>query len=88
MRQSKSSAIFIFIGLLLIAVFVVGLLAERDPGIFTQKYRYDFALEQFTAFCREFWIPAGIIGFPTFLISLLISLAQEKKRREKEEPYG
>ena len=32
--------------------------------------------------------PAGIIGFPTFLISLLISLAQEKKRREKEEPYG
>ena len=40
-------------------------------------------VEQFCSFCREFWLPAGIIGIPTFLISLFISLAREKKK----EPY-
>ena len=83
MKQSKSSAVAIFVGALLIIIFAVGLVLQRNPGAFQTKYRYDYALEQFCSFCREFWLPAGIIGIPTFLISLFISLAREKKK----EPY-
>lgn len=82
MKGRKSSAILIFVGLLLIAVFVVGLICEKNPGAFQRKYRYDFALEQFCDFCRNWWLPAGIIGIPTFLISLLLSLRRESKEKE------
>ena len=80
MKGNKSSAVAIFIGLLLTVIFVVGLACERNPGLFQTKYRYDYALEQFTAFCRAYWLPAGIIGIPTFLISLILSLSREKKQ--------
>ena len=83
MKQSKGSAVMIFVGALLIIIFAVGLVLQRNPGTFQAKYRYDYALDQFCSFCREFWLPAGIIGIPTFLISLFISLAREKKK----EPY-
>ena len=79
MKERKSSAVAIFIGLLLIVVFAVGLTVERDPGALTRRYRYDYALEQFGAFCAGIWLPAGIIGFPLFLISLIVSLIREKK---------
>ena len=82
MKGRKSSAILIFVGLLLIAVFVVGLICEKNPGAFQRKYRYDFALEQFCDFCRNWWLPAGIIGIPTFLVSLLIALRRESKEKE------
>ena len=84
MKNSKTSAVAIFIGLLLIVVFAVGLISQQSPGAFSRQYRYDYAMEQFTAFCREFWLPAGIIGIPTFLISLFISLAREKKQNSDE----
>ena len=84
MKDSKASAVAIFVGLLLIVIFAVGLISDSNPGAFMAKYRYDFALEQFTGFCREFWLPAGIIGIPTFLISLFISLAREKKQNSDE----
>ena len=83
MKQSKGSTVTIFVGALLIVIFVIGLVLQRDPGAFQRKYRYDYALEQFCSFCKEYWLPAGIIGIPTFLISLFISLAREKKK----EPY-
>ena len=79
MRGNKSGAVAIFIGVLLIVVFAVGLICEKNPSAFVRKYQYDFALEQFCAFCRDWWLPAGIIGFPLFLISMLLSLVLESK---------
>ena len=79
MRGNKSGAVAIFIGVRLIVVFAVGLICEKNPSAFVRKYQYDFALEQFCAFCRDWWLPAGIIGFPLFLISMLLSLVRESK---------
>ena len=81
MDSRKSGAISMFIGGLLIVIFVVGLILERNPGALTQRYRYDLALEHFGWFCRQVWLPAGIIGFPLFLISLIRSLIREKKEK-------
>lgn len=80
MKEGKSGAVAIFIGVLLIVVFAVGLICEKNPSAFVRKYQYDFALEQFCAFCRDWWLPAGIIGFPLFLVSMLLSLIMESKR--------
>ena len=80
MRGNKSGAVAILIGVLLIVVFAVGLICEKNPSAFVRKYQYDFALEQFCAFCRDWWLPAGIIGFPLFLVSMLLSLIRESKR--------
>ena len=82
MKQRKSGAVLIFIGALLIVVFAVGLAVERNPGLFRMSHRYDLALEQFGWFCSQVWLPAGIIGIPLFLISLIRSLRQEKKENE------
>ncbi len=84
MRGRKSGAVAIFIGILLIVIFAVGLAVDQNPGALTRRYRYDLALEQFGAFCSQVWIPAGIIGFPLFLISMIVSLVREKKEKEKE----
>ena len=72
MKARKSGAVAIFIGVLLIVIFVVGLVLRRNPSAFMTKYRYDFALE----------LPAGIIGIPLFLISLITSLVRESKEKE------
>ena len=82
MKGRKSAAVSIFIGLLLIVVFVVGLVCEKNPSAFERRYRYSFALEQFRSFCVNWWIPAGIIGIPVFLISLIISLVRESREKE------
>ena len=71
-----------FIGILLIVVFAVGLMVDRDPGALSQRYRYDYTLEQFKVFCSAVWLPAGIIGIPLFLVSLIVSLVREKKEKE------
>lgn len=83
MRRSKSGAVWIFIGLLLIIIFAVGLICEKNPSAFLRKYQYDYALEHFCSFCVNWWLPAGIIGFPMFLISLIISLIRESKENSK-----
>jgi hypothetical protein len=80
MKEGKSGAVAIFIGVLLIVVFAVGLICEKNPSAFVRKYQYDFALEQFCSFYRDWWLPAGIIGFPLFLVSMLLSLIRESKR--------
>ena len=68
-----------FIGGLLIVVFAVGLAVENNPGALMGRYRYDRALELFGVFCASVWLPAGIIGFPVFLVSLILSLIRERK---------
>ena len=82
MKARKSGAVAIFIGVLLIVVFAVGLIVQKNPSALMTKYRYDFALEQFCVFCANWWLPAGIIGIPLFLISLITSLVRESKEKE------
>lgn len=82
MKARKSGAVAIFIGVLLIVIFVVGLVCMRNPAAFQTKYRYDYALEQFCAFCVNWWLPAGVIGIPLFLVSLILSLIRESKEKE------
>ena len=81
MRGRKSGAVWIFIGLLLIVVFAVGLICEKNPSAFLRKYQYDYDLERLCSFCVDWGLPAGIIGFPMFLISLIISLVRESKEK-------
>lgn len=81
MRNRKSGAVALFIGILLIVIFGVGLAVERDPGALMQRNSYNIALEQFGSFCARVWLPAGIIGIPLFLISLITSLIRERKEK-------
>ena len=76
MKGRNSGAVFIFLGVLLIVIFVVGLITAKNPDAFQQKYSYDYTLNAFTAFC------AGIIGIPLFLVSLIISLVREHRNRQ------
>ena len=82
MRGKKAGAVSIFIGVLLIVIFAVGLAVDGNPNALMQKYRYDLSIEQFGVFCSKVWLPAGIIGIPLFLISLIVSLVREKKDKE------
>ena len=72
-----------FIGILLIVVFAVGLTVDRNPNALVRQYRHDYAMEQFGVFCSRVWLPAGIIGFPLFLVSLVRSLIREKKKQKE-----
>ena len=81
MKGRKSGAVTLFIGLLLIVIFAVGLTLVRNSGALTLKNRYDIALEQFGSFCQAIWLPAGIIGIPLFLWSLIRSLIRERKEK-------
>ena len=82
MNGRNSGAVWLFIGILLIVIFAVGMAVEKNPSVLTQKYRYNLALEQFGMFCSRVWLPAGIIGIPLFLVSLIVSLVREKKEKE------
>ena len=79
MKGRKSGAVWIFIGLLLIVIFTVGLIYEKNPSAFLRKYQYDYALEHFCSFCVDWTLPAGINGIPMYQISLIISLVRESK---------
>ena len=83
MKGRKSAAVFIFLGALLTFVFAFGLVVQRNPGVLSRQYRYDLALEHFRAFCANYWLPAGIIGIPMFLVSLIVSLVREKHDSER-----
>ena len=82
MKGRNSVAVLMFIGLLLIVVFAVGLAVDINPAALSRPHHYDRALEQFGMFCARLWLPAGIIGVPLFLVSLIISLVREKKENE------
>ena len=84
MKGKNSGAVLIFIGLLLIVIFGVGLAVDNNPMALSRDYHYDYALEQFGRFCAGIWLPAGIIGIPLFLVSLIVSLVREKKEKEEE----
>ena len=83
MKAKKSSTVTIFIGAVLIAIFVIGLICQKNPNALQAPRRHDYALEQISRFCVDWWIPAGIIGFPTFLISLIISLVRESREKKQ-----
>lgn len=82
MNGRNSGAVAIFIGLLLVVIFAVGLTLENNPAALRRPYRDDLALEQFGNFCSSVWLPAGIIGIPLFLISLTVSLIRERKDKQ------
>ena len=88
MKPSKStsarntSAVAIFVGGLLIVIFAVGLISYGRPDTFFTNNRYDYAMIQFVNFCQSWWLPAGIIGIPVFLISLIRSLIQESRSKD------
>ena len=79
MKGRTSGAVCMFIGLLLVVVFAVGLVVDINPSALSRPHRYDLALEQFGTFCSRIWLPAGIIGVPLFLVSLIVSLVRERK---------
>ena len=85
MKEQKSSAVTMFIGLVLIVVFGVGLTVTKNPTALIQPRKYDAALEMFGSFCASVWLPAGIIGIPLFLFSLIRSLLQERKHKRENE---
>ena len=86
MGGRSTGAVCIFIGALLIVIFVVGLIVDANPGAFDMKYRYDITVEQFCTFCKNVWLPAGIIGIPLFLASLIVSLVREGKDKKNNNP--
>ena len=75
-----------FVGALLIVICVVGFLVDRNPSALTRQYRYDYATEQFGVFCSRIWLPAGIIGIPLFLVSLIVSLVRESRNKKNDNP--
>ena len=83
MNEKKSGALSIFIGLLLIVIFGVGLAVDNNPMALIRPHSYDFALEQFGTFCASVWLPAGIIGIPLFLFSFIRSLIKERKHNRE-----
>ena len=83
MNDKKSGAVSIFIGLLLIVIFGVGLAVDNNPMALIRPHSYDFALEQFGTFFASVWLPAGIIGIPLFLFSFIRSLIKERKHNRE-----
>jgi len=85
MKSRKSGAVSLFLGLLLIVIFGVGLTVEQNPAALVQPKKYDHALLQFGTFCSAIWLPAGIIGIPLFLFSLIKSLIQEHRANREDQ---
>ncbi|QUC68377.1 hypothetical protein [Aristaeella hokkaidonensis] len=85
MKNKKSGAVSLFLGLLLIVIFGVGLTVEQNPAALVQPKKYDHALQQFGTFCSAIWLPAGIIGIPLFLFSLIKSLIQEHRANKEDQ---
>lgn len=85
MKGRKSGAVAMLIGLFLIVVFFMGMAVDNNPRALMRNDGYDRALELFGVFCAGIWLPAGIIGFPLFLISLIISLVREHREKSREQ---
>ena len=85
MKSRKSGAVSLFLGLLLIVIFGVGLTVEQNPAALVQPKKYDHALLQFGTFCSTIWLPSGIIGIPLFLFSLIKSLIQEHRANREDQ---
>ena len=85
MKSRKSGAVSLFLGLLLIVIFGVGLTVDQNPTALVQPKKYDHALLQFGTYCSAIWLPAGIIGIPLFLFSLIKSLIQEHRANREDQ---
>ena len=85
MKSRKSGAVSLFLGLLLIVIFGVGLTVDQNPAALVQPKKYDHALLQFGTFCSAIWLPSGIIEIPLFLFSLIKSLIQEHRANREDQ---
>ena len=83
MKSRKTGAVTLFLGLLLIVIFGVGLTVEQNPTALMRPKMYDYAMESFGDFCASIWLPAGIIGIPLFVVSLIINLIRERKSKDQ-----
>ncbi len=81
MKDSKPVTVAIFAGLLLSAVFVVGILYANNPGLFVRRDLSNYAVEQVCAFCAEHWLPAGIVGIPLLLVGMIVSIVRESREK-------
>jgi len=84
MKNRKSGAVSLFLGLLLIVIFGIGLAVEKNPTAMMRPKMYDLTLVQFGDFCSSIWLPAGVIGIPLFLFSLIKSLIQERRSNKDQ----
>ena len=84
MKGRKSGAITMVLGLFLIVVFFTGMAVDNNPNALMQSKSYNMALEHFGVFCAAIWLPAGIIGFPLFLFSLILSLIREHREKKQQ----
>lgn len=82
-KDRRSSAVTLFTGLLLTAVFGIGLASVRNPGLFQNRYLQDTARDFFVNLCEQIWLPAGMAGIPMFLVSLILDLRRDRKERRR-----
>ena len=83
-KEKKSIYFFLLLGLLLVVVFAVGMICMRNPDAFQNKYIRSFSVTQICDFCVSYCLPAGIIGIPMFLISMIVSLIRESKEKKDQ----
>ncbi len=79
MRSKSTSAVWIFLGALFTFCFVIGLVYVSNPGALLRGKSINIAWEQFVTFCGSWYPVFGLAGIPMLLISLVLSLIQEKK---------
>jgi len=82
MKYRNSSAVAIFIGGLLTFCFVIGLVYLNNPEAIWRLNRTSFAWMQFARFCSNWFYIFGMIGIPTLIISLIVSLIRESRNRD------
>ena len=83
MKDSKPVTVGILVGLLLTVISVVGFVCIRNPGAFRAENIHSYSVEQVCGFCMEVWLPAGIIGLPMLLVSMIVSMVRESRNNEQ-----
>ena len=79
MKNRNSSAVAIFLGALLTFCFAVGLIYTRHPETILRMNTFSYAWVQFVQFCANGYVFFGLLGLPTLIVSLIVSLIREHK---------
>ena len=79
MRSRGSETVFIFLGALMSVCCGIGAAYAHNPGMLYQRKIYNLAWERFVIFCGNWYIVLGIIGIPMLVITLIVSLARDRK---------
>lgn len=82
MRDSKPTVVFGFLGLILVAVAVIGFLSLQNPDLLQTRDVRSFSAAQLCQWCAEIWLPAGVIGAPMLIIATIVSLVREHRSKE------